>query len=97
MAVSRKWVRMRVGNKHSLLRLLDSSLGAAMDLIISRAHEDGTWISSRDEREYFQARLNISPPTFHRYVKSLSEKGILVQQPGRGIYRISKEMIEIIR
>lgn len=93
----KRWVRMRVGKKDTLLKLLDSNLASTVDLIITQAHEDSTWISSREQREYFQMKLKISPPTFYRYIKTLVRKGILIPQGGRGVYKISRDLIQIMR
>lgn len=86
---------MRVGNKSALLRLLDNKLAAALDLIIEQAHEDGTWVSSQQKREYLQYKISISPPTFHRYVKQLVSKDILLPQPGRGVYKLNRDLIQL--
>lgn len=89
----KQWVRMRVGNKSALLRLLDNKLAHALDLIIDQAKEDGTWISSEEQRLYFQTKINVSPPTFYRYIKQLISKGILIPQPGRGVYKLNIDLI----
>ena len=91
----RQWIRMRIGNKNTLLRLLDSKLAHALDIIIEQAHEDGTWISSLEERDFIQKRIGISPPTFFRYINQLVNKSILLPQPGRGVYRLNRDLIQI--
>lgn len=96
MSIKRRWVRMRVGNKFTLLNLLDNKLAKCLDLIIAEAHEDGTWISSEEQRIYISNRIEISPPTFYRYIKNLVSKNVLISQPGRGIYKLNRDMLQII-
>lgn len=86
---------MRIGNKNTLLRLLDSKLAYALDIIIEQAHEDGTWVSSQEERSYIESKIGVSPPTFFRYINQLVNKSILLPQPGRGVYRLNRDMIQI--
>lgn len=86
---------MKVGGRETLLRLLDSKMAQMLDIIIDQAHEDGSWVSSREAKDAVVKRVGISPPTFFRYLKSLSEKGILVSLParGRGVYKLNPDMI----
>jgi hypothetical protein len=88
-----KWIKMKVGDSSSLLRLLDSKLAIVMETIIEQAHDNGIWVSSEEVRGKMCVDLDISPPTYFRYVKTLVDKGVLLQQNGRGIYKINPRMI----
>ena len=90
---------MRVGSKKALLQLLGGNLNLMMDYIIDTAHEDGTWTSGQEARDIIMYRVHISPPTYYRYIKLLVEKEILLpeKQRGRGVYRISRSLISMMK
>jgi DNA-binding IscR family transcriptional regulator len=89
---------MRVGNRDTLLRLLDSKMAHMLDMVIDQAHEDGSWVSSHEAKVEITRRVGISQPTFFRYLKTLASKGILVALPmrGRGVYKLNHEMMRTI-
>ena len=91
----RQWIRMRVGNKSAILRLLDSKIAQVLDIIIEQAHEDGTWISSKSNRNYIELKTDISPPTLFRYIGHLAKKDILLSQTGRGEYKLNRDLIQL--
>lgn len=86
---------MKIGDRSSILKLLDSKLANVLEIIVEQAYEDGLWISSEESKKAICLKLQISNPTYFRYIKDLAKKGILVVQSGKGVYKLNSELIKI--
>lgn len=84
---------MKISDNNSILRLLESKLAVVLEIIIEQSYEDGLWISSDETKKAICEKLQISAPTYFRYIKSLTDKSILLVQPGKGIYKLNSQLI----
>lgn len=86
---------MKIDDRNGILRLLDSKLANVLEIILTQAYEDGLWISSEESKKTICMKLDISAPTYFRYIKSLTEKNVLVVQSGKGVYKLNSELVKL--
>lgn len=84
---------MKIGEDNSVLKLLDSKLARVLEIIAEQSYKDGLWVSSDESKQYVCGTLNISSPTYFRYVKTLVNKNVLIIQPGKGVYRLNSKLL----
>lgn len=82
---------MTLNDSNPLLKVLDHKSASFLKAVAAHAQENGTWTSSGTVRLTICDELEISTPTYFRYVNILVNKGILMPSDVRGLYTINQE------
>lgn len=90
----RKVVTVYLDTKESILLLSKDKTFHVLYYILNQADlENNIWYADKVHKQKIMAKLEISPVTLDKHLKSLKDRKIIVSTEARGRYRLNKQIL----